>query len=87
MRQALAALAAVALLAGAGSAADYKPTPIMGIAGPEDFELLPDGKTLVVGQFRRHDRLAYVRRHVARDAGAGFIEAASCSSTVSAAHG
>jgi len=52
MRQALVALAA-ALLAGTGSAADYKPTPIMGIAGPEDFELLPDGKTLVVGQFRR----------------------------------
>jgi len=53
MRLGLASVAAVALLAGRAAATDYKATPIMGIAGPEDLELLPDGQTLVVGQFRR----------------------------------
>ena len=57
MRLGIGAIFGVALLAGAGAPAAegqvYKATPIMGIAGPEDFELLPDGKTLVVGQFRR----------------------------------
>src|SRR5689334_22519236 len=56
MRRELAALAALGLTVSvppAATAADYGSTPILGIAGPEDMEMLPDGKTIVIGQFRR----------------------------------